>query len=111
MERTTIAQAVKTLESTLQILDDAYWGASSIYNKDNIYDLISVLQKELSELAKLSVEDHYMAYEPITVTFKNSISKLKVLRSDISQWVSRTETATNLEQELPALLQLLAPAN
>ena len=110
MERTTIAQAVKTIESVLQILDEAYWGASNIAYKDNFYDLISVLQKELSELAKLSVEDHYMAYEPITVTFKYSLGKLKVLSSEINAWVSRSTTATALESEIPRLLHLLAPA-
>ena len=111
MEQITIAQAVKTLETGLLILDDAYWGASDVRCKDNIYDLISVMQKELNELAKLSVEDHYMGYEPITVLFKNCVGKFKTLQLELHEWVSRTQTATALDEALPQLLHLLAPSN
>lgn len=109
MERTTIAQAVKIIESIVPVLNEAYWAAADMASKDNFYDLIGVLQKELNELAKLSVEDHYMAYEPITQHFKNCASKIKQLRAELPNRVNRTETATLLESELPALSQLLMP--
>ncbi len=110
MDRTTISQAAKTFELVLQILDDAYWSASKIESKDTFYDLIGTLQKEVNELAKLSVEDHYMAYEPITAELKNSVSKVKTLHNELHQWVSRTKVSTALESELPILLQMLAPS-
>lgn len=110
MEKITIAQAVKTLENALIILDDGYWGASQMSHKDHLYNLISVLQKELNELAKLSVEDHYMAYEPVTVTFRNSSNTLRQLQNQLHDWVTRTETASNLENELPHLLHLVSPS-
>ena len=64
MDRTTVADAVRSFESLLQVLDNAYWEASEIAHKDVIYDIISIVHVEINELAKLSVEDHYMAYEP-----------------------------------------------
>ncbi len=109
MEQTTIAQAVKTLENGLIILDKAYWSASQVRCKDNFYDLISAMQKELNELAKLSVEDHYMGYEPITVPFKSTVTKFKSLQLELQEWVSHTETATALDEALPDILYLLAP--
>ena len=111
MQRTTITEAVKILESSLALFDHAYWISTEVRTKDYCHDLTSTLQKELSELAKLSVEDHYMAYEPITITFKNSNSKIKHFNSHIADWILQTETASALEEELPALLQLLSPAN
>lgn len=110
MERITIAQASRTIENALAIFDDAYWCASQITHKDSIYDLVSILQKELNELSKLSVEDHYMAFEPVTAEFRGSSGKLKLLQNDLYNWIQRSETASALENELPNLLNLLFPA-
>lgn len=102
MDRVTVADAVKSLETLLQILDNAYWEAAEIAHKDAIYDIISVIHMETSELAKLSVEDHYMAYEPITVAFRSSHGKLKTLQTNVHSWVNRSSTARLLEAELTA---------
>ncbi|MBC6904836.1 hypothetical protein DWB84_05090 [Saccharophagus sp. K07] len=107
MDRITVADAARSLETLLQILDNAYWEASDIAHKDVIYDIISTLHGEISELAKLSIEDHYMAYEPITAAFRKSHIKLKTLQTNLQHWVLRSSTASHLEQELPAVMQLL----
>lgn len=107
MERITVANAVRNLETLLQILDNAYWEASEIAHKDVIYDIISILHMEINELAKLSVEDHYMAYEPITAAFRNSQLRLKLLHTNAQLWVNRSSTAKLLETELPATVSLL----
>lgn len=107
MDRITVADAVRSLETLLQILDNAYWEASEITHKDVIYDIVSTVHMEINELAKLSVEDHYMAYEPITAVFRKSHGKLKMLQNNLQHWVARSSTANLLEVELPATLQLL----
>lgn len=107
MDRITVADAVKSLETLLQILDNAYWEASEIAHKDVIYDIIGIMHMEINELAKLSVEDHYMAYEPITVGFRSSQGKLKTLHTNLHRWVNRSSTARLLEAELPATTLLL----
>ena len=107
MERITVADAVRSLETLLQILDNAYWEASEVAHKDVIYDIVSIMHMEINELAKLSVEDHYMAYEPITAAFRNSQVKLKMLHNNLQHWVNRSSTAKLLEAELPATVMLL----
>jgi hypothetical protein len=107
MERITVANAMRNLEALLQVLDNAYWEAGEIAHKDVIYDIISTVHMEINELAKLSVEDHYMAYEPITTAFRNSQVKIKLLHNNLQNWVTRSTTAKLLESELPVVLSLL----
>lgn len=109
MERVTIAKAMRHLETLLLLLDNAYWETSQITCKDFIYDMISTLHIEINELAKLSVEDHYMAYEPISSDFRNGQYKLKLLHSDLSNWVVRSRTSKLLGDELPQVISLLNP--
>lgn len=110
MERVLIAEATRHLDSILQVLDNAYWEASAVPHKDTIYDLISILHLEINELAKLSINDHNMAYEPITAEFRNSQHKLHRLQSHIADWITRSQTAKRLEDELPRLIALLHKA-
>jgi hypothetical protein len=109
MDRITIADAARNLETLLQVLDNAYWEAGEIAHKDVIYDIISTIHMEINELAKLSVEDHYMAYEPISLPFRNSQSALKILHSNLHLWVNRSTTAKQLETELHKVIALLNP--
>lgn len=108
MERKTIADAIRHLESTLTVLDNAYWEASQIPHKDAIYDLIAIIHTELSELAKLSIEDHYMSYEPITAVYRGSTAKFRLLQRHLREWVMRSSTAQQLDSELGKVLQLHA---
>lgn len=107
MERITIAEVTRYFDSILQILDNAYWEACHIAEKDVFYDIISTLHLERNELAKLSIEDHYLAYEPITSGFRHSQQKLKKLQSNLPSWVNRATTAEKLEEELPNIIALL----
>lgn len=107
MERITVATAVRNLETLLQVLDNAYWEAGEIAHKDVIYDIISIVHAEINELAKLSVEDHYMAYEPISASFRNSQVKLKMLHNNLQNWMHRSSTVKLLETELPVVVALL----
>lgn len=106
MERTTIANAARVLGDALHILDDAYWEVSTIAHKDVIYDMIGIIHGEVTELAKLSVQDLYMEYEPITSPFRNALGRLKVLHASLETWVVRSKTAHGLDSELRKLLNL-----
>ncbi|HMU66201.1 MAG TPA: hypothetical protein PKE57_03605 [Cellvibrionaceae bacterium] len=109
MERVTIADALRELEDLAGALDNAYWDTAQIQQKDVFYNLISMLHSELNELAKLSVSDHYMAYEPITAPWRNATGKLRHLHSNLDGWIIRTKTATVLEQQLPQVIRMLTP--
>lgn len=110
MERVTIADAVRELEEFSGLLDNAYWDASTVQQKDIFYNLISILLAELNELAKLSVSDHYMAYEPITHQWRGAQSKLRHLQSNIDSWVLRSKTASHLEEHLPQIIRFFSGA-
>lgn len=107
MDRITVAEAARLLENMVNILDDAYWEASEITQKDTFHDITHVFQDEISELAKLSVEDHYMAYEPVTANFRNIQPKLRALLNNVDIWVLRTGRAQQIAMELPNVINLL----
>lgn len=97
MTNDSIAQAVKVLEGLSAGLDEAYWEASTIERKDFFYDIISAVRSELSEIGKLSVLDHDLMYEPITVEFRAARAKLSKLRKMLDEFVTRSATASRLE--------------
>lgn len=97
MTNNSIANAVNILEGLAAGLNVAYWEASTIDRKDFFYDIISAVSSELSEIGKLSVLDHDLVYEPITVEFRAARAKLSKLRKSLDEFVLRSSTATRLE--------------
>ena len=59
--------------------------------------MITAVHSELSEIGKLSVQDHDLVYEPITVEFKLARAKLSKLRKSLDEFVLRSATAQRLE--------------
>lgn len=106
MDRKTIADAIRYLETILTVLDNAYWEASSIQHKDSLYDLIAIVHAELNETAKLSVEDHYIAYEPISAHFRASGPRFRLLQNNLHQWIPRSVTAQQLDLALADVLRM-----
>ncbi|ACE83940.1 hypothetical protein [Cellvibrio japonicus] len=97
MSNNSIAKAIRILEGLLRGLDQAYWEANSLDRKDFFYDLISALHAELSELGKLSVQDHDLEYEPVTEEFRAARPKLSRLRKLVDDFALRSTTALSLE--------------
>lgn len=93
----SIADAARILEELVRGLDEAYWEASSIERKDFFYDIISAVHAELSEVGKLSVQDHHLEYEPITLEFRTARSKLSRLRKLVDEYIQRSSTAARLD--------------
>ncbi|TQV81273.1 hypothetical protein FKG94_09250 [Exilibacterium tricleocarpae] len=104
--QTSISDAISTLEELLSSLDNAYWEAATMERKDLFYDIISAVNHELSELAKLSVQDHNLEYEPITVELREAGTKLSNLRKLLDECVLRSRTATKLEALLSDAIAL-----
>lgn len=108
MQKTTIADAATALEDLLKALNDAYWDVNHIDQKDCLFDIISILHGESNELAKLSIEDHYMPYEPITIGLRAACKKFSYLNAHIDQWFIRTTTAENIADALPKVAALVS---
>ncbi|HSC67880.1 MAG TPA: hypothetical protein VLC79_09330 [Cellvibrio sp.] len=102
----SISDAIRVLEGLLSGLDQAYWEASSIDRKDFFYDLISALHAELFELGKLSVQDHYLDYEPVTEEFRAAGAKLAHLLESVDQFALRSTTAARLARLIDELTTL-----
>ena len=97
MNNNSIASAVNILEGLASGLNVAYWEASTIDRKDFFFDIISAVNSELSEIGKLSVLDHDLVYEPITVEFRAARTKLSKLRNSLDEFVLRSSTDLRLE--------------
>jgi hypothetical protein len=106
--QTSIAEVIHLLEEFLTTLDNAYWESSNTERKDTLYDIINIFHIELRELAKLSVEDHYLGYEAISPGARNIQSKLRQMQAQIDQWALRTCTADHLRNQLPLVAHLLS---
>lgn len=106
MAKTTIAKAVSTLEELLSGLDKAYWEANTADNKDFFYDIISAIYAELSELNKLSIQDHDLHYESITDSFGVAQVKMMQLNKYMHELVLHSSTAASLERLIPEALTL-----
>jgi hypothetical protein len=100
MSETTITSAIATLNPLLEALEDAYWDCSEIGTKDRVFDLISCIHSELSELAKLSVNDFSLPYECVTLEFGESCSKIQSLYKDVDRCFHRSATAKKLKASL-----------
>jgi NAD-dependent DNA ligase len=106
MAKTTIAKAIHTLSELLAGLDKAYWEANSADNKDFFYDIIRAIYAELSELNKLSIQDHDLGYESVTETFGVAQVKLIQLNKYLHELVLHSGTAASLERLIPDALTL-----
>lgn len=107
MSCNSISSAIRVLEGVLAGLDQAYWEANSLDRKDFFYDLISALHAELSELGKLSVQDHDLVYEPVTEEFRAARPKLGRLLKVIDDFALRSTTAARLDQLINEVMVLM----
>lgn len=96
-QQSSISEAMKVLEELLTELDDAYWESATFEHKDFFHDVLGATHGELSELSKLSVQDHHLIYEPITAEFRIARVKLGRLRKLLDDYVPRSRTAARLE--------------
>jgi len=107
MTKPSIAHVLNEFMDFGELLDDAYWEASSIEHKDFIYDIISLFSQETTELNKLSVQDHHYPYEFITEGIRRAVSKVAQLEVDLQVIIRRTQTLTDMKQVLSNVLAVL----
>ncbi len=108
MAAVRIAKALTTLSELVTGLEDAYWESSSIESKDIFFNLISAINVEISELLKLSVQDHDLEYEPVTAQFRRTSNRLNGLRRVLDEHIRRSSTAAKLELLISDAVSLIA---
>lgn len=107
----SITSAIPDLENLAATLDRAYWEANSIKAKDSIYDCYTAVNKELSELGKLSIQDHDLDYEPISHEFKIMNRRLPIFKKQLDDYVVRIATLEMLDHSISSILQLINQDN
>ncbi len=102
-----ISDACTEFYNLLEVLDDAYWEASNVAKKDTVYDVLSVFNKEVAELNKLSIQDHHYPYEMITEGMRQVSPKLHRLEDKIDEIIERTTTQIRLRQILKNVIIII----
>lgn len=108
MSTATVADALREFMSLLELLDDAYWEAGTVEHKDMIYDIISIFSQEVSELNKLSIQDHHFPYEIITEGMRRVIPKLERLDEHKENVIQRTQTLIDFRDIQSLVMTILA---
>lgn len=107
MSQTSVADTLREYLSLLEILDDAYWEASTIQHKDLLYDIIGIFHQEVAELNKLSVQDHHYPYEVITEGIRRVVPQLERLDEERHDVIQRTQTLTDFRDVVSSVLGIL----
>lgn len=108
MNPATIADAIDKFATLTELLDNAYWECTEIADKDFIYNIISVVHQESTELNKLSIQDHHYPYEVITERIHRIIPNLIELRDHCGEILLRTTSAYEVEEMTEQVLNILA---
>jgi len=107
MPTPSIANVMTEFMAFSELLDDAYWEASSIENKDFIYDIISLFSQEMAELNKLSIQDHHYPYEFISEGIRRIVPKVLALEDKQASIIQRTKTLTDMREVLSNVIAIL----
>lgn len=88
----TVADALHVFYELNSEFSNAYWEMNEINNKDMFFAMKCMLQDELDELHKLSMQDHEYPYEVINPVVLNLSIKLRRVLPKLDTVVFRTET-------------------
>ena len=107
MTQTSVADTLREYLSLLELLDDAYWEAGTMEHKDMLYDIISILNQEVAEMNKLSLDDHHYPYEVITEGMRRIVPRLERLDEQRENIILRTQTLTDFRDIVSSVMGIL----
>lgn len=102
----SISQAMVFIEELLAVLEDVYWECHSMDMKNQCFNAVRLLQVELTELTKVSVQDHHYEYEIIAYQDNTVLDTLNSLDKLLQDTVLRTRTEANLRPLLGQATQV-----
>jgi len=106
MSQKTVSDALHIFYELNSALSDAYWETNDINNKDLFFSMKSMLQDELDELHKLSMQDHIYPYEPINLGVAQLSDKLRAMHPQMASIVYRPKTFKRLDDLIPSACDL-----
>ncbi len=107
MPKPAISNVINEFLAFHELLDAAYWEASSIEDKDIIYDIISQFSQEIAELNKLSIQDHHYPYEFITEGIRRVTPRVINLERHLQAIIKRTQTMSDMRDALSNIIAIL----
>jgi len=106
MSKKNVADALHIFYELNAVFSDAYWETNDIDQKDRFFAMKSILQDELDELHKLSLQDHAYPYEPMNVNLKQLSEKLRTLLPELNKYVFRQQTENRFAELIPGACEL-----
>ena len=107
MKRITIAQATMLLSELLDCMEDLYWESQTMQMKDASFNVVRILNAELMELTKVSVQDHHYPYEVISCSTHTLAQVLEDVKEDVTGRTLRSRTRATLDPLLQQMLDAL----
>lgn len=98
----SIAKASVLVSDLVDVLETVYWEVPSITVKNQCFNMVRILQQEITELTKVSVQDHHYEYETIACPGVKVAEGLNKLYELLSHEVLRTQTEDSLTPLLEA---------
>ncbi len=92
----TIAKATVLVADLVDALENVYWESPTISVKNQCFNMVRILQQEITELTKVSVQDHHYEYETIACPGKQVSEGLKALSKLLGNEILRTQTEAQL---------------
>lgn len=108
MENMNISQAIETVWDLIEALEQAYWEAGEMAHKDQVFNVLQILNREYMELLKLSVQDHHFAYEVISLPPGKLLPVLRELAFLCPTLCRRLATRDELEERLQSYICAVA---
>ncbi len=103
MSTMTISQASELIWDLIQTLENAYWEASNCEEKDQVFNLMQLLNAEYMELLKVSIQDHHYEYEVISTGLVSLQQALEDFQRITLQKTRRLSTSSRLSALLNKL--------
>ncbi|UXD87035.1 hypothetical protein [Thalassolituus hydrocarboniclasticus] len=107
MSTMTISQASELIWDLIQTLEDAYWEASNCEEKDQVFNLMQLLNAEYMELLKVSIQDHHYEYEVIStglVSLQQALEDFQIIALKKTRRLSTSSRLGALLNKLSATL-------
>ena len=93
----TIAKATVLVSDMVDIFEQVYWESPSITIKNQCFNLVRTMQQEMTELTKVSVQDHHYDYEVITCSGEKIVAGITKLDDLLKSEVMRNQTQSQFQ--------------
>lgn len=106
MSKKNVADALHIFYELNTAISDAYWETNDINQKDRFFAMKGILQDELDELHKLSLQDHVYPYEPSNPSLLQLSDTLRALLPELNKYVYRPQTSSRFKDLIPSACEL-----